>query len=160
MSAPIVNQDILDLGEGHIVCHQCNCVTSNAAGLALELFEKYPLANVYRRYHRVGLKSSPGTIGIFRCGPTIVNMHAQCNPGGPSEMETCNQREQWFASCLDLLEKFLRTNYPPGGRKAEVAFPYFIGCGLGGGSWDNHYAMIRAFADRVADCANVRVCKK
>lgn len=148
-----VEDDILESKEDYI-CHQCNCVTKEALGLAKSIFTKYKYANSY--VHR-GFADEydnhfdePGTISIMHNGypdqPNIVNMYAQYFPGrchlkkGP-DIETYDKRLRWFKQCLNELGKRIR-------KDSTIAFPYGIGCGLAGGRWDDYYRLIEEFVEQ------------
>jgi hypothetical protein len=124
--------NVLDAKEEYI-CHQCNCVTKVAKGLAKDLFERYPDANVYtsRKTYSV-----PGTISVHG---TIVNMFAQINPGKPNLQgrDTVENRLAWFKSCLFLIQ-----DLEPG----SIAMPWKIGCGLAGGDWSVYKSMLTDFS--------------
>jgi hypothetical protein len=55
--------NLLD-SDAQYIAHQCNCITTHAAGLSKVLFEKYPWANTYITKHRSGVHSTLGTIDI------------------------------------------------------------------------------------------------
>ena len=124
--------DIADATETYIV-HQGNCETTTAKGLARHLFQRFPKAAIV---YRPGNVRVPGTIQLI---DRIVTLFGQHRPGRPSRTETAAQRETWFAEGLAALTVLVR----PG---ESVAFPYQIGCGLGGGDWAHYAAMIDAFA--------------
>jgi len=75
----------------------------------------------------------------------VVCMFAQYSYGkvGSSSYyakdETYTGREAAFAKCLRKMDKRIP-------RDAVVAFPKFIGCGMGGGSWTRYKPMIEKFA--------------
>jgi hypothetical protein len=85
--------NVLDAKEDFI-CHQCNCVTTTAQGLAKDVFERFPDANVYRIRRRADV---PGDITVHG---RIVNMYAQLRPGAPSRGDTADERIAWFNMCL------------------------------------------------------------
>lgn len=115
-------------------CHQCNCVSLKAAGLAFQIFKRYPQTNTYQ--HHKSKPSTPGTADVFM-EERIVNLYAQYQPGkAPSERK---KRLTWFQSALlDMLEKV-----PP---RSSFAFPFLIGCGLAGGDWSEYYKILCGFS--------------
>lgn len=159
--------DILDSPETYI-CHQCNCVTSEAAGLAKSLFGRYKYANSY--IHRGSADKydnhfdKPGTISImhneFPDQPNIVNMYAQYFPGrchlkkASDTFETYDKRLKWFEQCLNELGRRIEED-------VTIAFPYGIGCGLAGGHWGDYYNLIRQFVNQFGHKIKyVRIYKK
>jgi O-acetyl-ADP-ribose deacetylase (regulator of RNase III) len=74
----IVNGDLLDAQEDYIV-HQCNCISTEAKGLAKQIFDKYDYANSYKNRIK-GHNQQPGTIEIWGNGndqKLIINVYAQ-----------------------------------------------------------------------------------
>jgi O-acetyl-ADP-ribose deacetylase (regulator of RNase III) len=145
----IINGDLLTSGEQYIA-HQCNCVTVRAHGLSKSIADRYPYADVYAKRKPITSTrntakdtSVPGTIEI--CSPPsssndphIICMFAQVTPGKTGAYskyyqtnysDTKKNRLAWFEQCLKEIEK-LSIN--------RVAMPYFIGCGLAGGNWDDY----------------------
>lgn len=129
----MIQGDLLDYGETHLICHQCNCVTPRPKGLAAAIFAKYPSANTY------GSKRMPGTIDII--GP-VVNMYAQITPSrAKTGRDSAAARLEYFASCLRQLDEHADA-------AAKFAFPFKIGCGLAGGDWRDYFDLISEFARR------------
>jgi len=121
------------------LCHQCNCVSTGASGLALDVFKKYPWANVYssRKYN-----DSPGKIIIRGNGTSerfVLALLGQIYPGAPKYTrgpDSYARRERYFKECLERLDTL------PG----SFAFPYHIGCGLAGGDWSKYFVFLSDFA--------------
>ena len=96
--------DILKAREEYI-CHQCNCVTHSAAGLAAVLFANYSYADCYSTRIEPDV---PGTIhyakGNDPCDPNIINMFGQYNPGKPRDDspvgDSAEHRKKYFLDCL------------------------------------------------------------
>jgi O-acetyl-ADP-ribose deacetylase (regulator of RNase III) len=134
---PIVRGDLLASQEDYIV-HQCNGLTTYASGLAKQIFARYPWANCYRD----GSKRVAGEIDI-RNGPDegqgVINLFGQHRPGRANSLETADQREAWFRNCLAEIGKHFSN------KKAALAFPFQIGCGMAGGKWEHYYQMINEF---------------
>src|ERR1700679_1133705 len=91
------------------ICHQCNCVTSTAAHLAKDVFEKYPYANVYGARQE---PSKPGEIIIRGDGQSeryVVALLGQYYPGKPkyphSNLDGTAIREKYFHRALIRLAK-------------------------------------------------------
>jgi hypothetical protein len=130
--------------EGLIV-HQCNCVSSDAKGLAKEIFNKYPSSNCYTTSDiRI-----PGRILVKG---NVVNLFGQNTPGKPKTYETKIHREEWFQKGLDELRIYMTFH-----QINEVSFPFLIGCGMAGGEWKNYYQMLKNFQEKTG--FNVVICK-
>ena len=135
----IIKQGDLLLANEDFKCHQCNCTTFTAKGLASQMFKKYPGANVYAIKHKIA-PSIPGTVDVFPEG--VINLYGQYSPGKASmktKKESTMQRRDWFQQCLnDMLEKV------PSG--STFAFPLGIGCGLAGGDWKEYEKILQEFS--------------
>jgi len=137
------------------VCHQTNCIGCHPAGLAKTIASKLHVCPYARRTpikgrnlaipeHRVPL----GKILIERSPVRDVNvvcMFDQYSYGkaGSSSYyakdETYAQREAAFTKCLKKMDRRIPQD-------SVVAFPKYIGCGMGGGSWPRYRHMIEEFA--------------
>lgn len=134
----IKSDNILNSNEKYII-HQCNCITNNAFGLAEAIFTKYTYADEYKNRKKYSI---PGTISIKGDGNEfryIINAFAQFSPGKPSLNESKENRLQWFKECLDKIEKIENLE--------SIAFPYKIGCGYGGGDWNEYIKVIEDFSE-------------
>ena len=154
----VIAGDLLKIKNAYI-CHQCNCISTTGRGLAVDIFNKYPSANVYKRKHKFDDYSAVGTIEVFDVDDNhVVNLYAQYRP---SKIEsgggTRAFRKQWFKECLDELHEYLIANAHD---HATVAFPYLIGCGLAGGNWNEYHALILDFAENISDVAKVVIVKR
>lgn len=127
--AKLIQGDLLNLPDVQYIVHQCNCVTRQAKGLARDIFIKFPHANIYNR---------PRQLGALYISKPVINLVGQYRPGGPKQNETRIQREQWFQQGLLKIQDIADLQ--------SIAFPYNIGCGLAGGTWDNYKKMIDQFA--------------
>lgn len=150
MSLIIKECDLLESDCKYIV-HQTNCITTNAAGLAKILFEKYPHANIYKDRKSPDI---PGTIKICGNGENqryIINLMGQYYPG--RDRDAPLKRKQWFFQGLRNIANIDDIQ--------NIGFPYEIGCGLAGGNWDEYYKMITIFADYIfnKDKTQVIICK-
>lgn len=132
--------NLLDAPED-LRCHQCNCISRRAKGLAAEIFKKYPYTNTYIMRTKTG-PSQPGSVYIDT-NSRIVNMYAQYSWKSISQTEeTFDDRIYWFQKCLDGMLHFTRTQ----GKPLSFAFPYNIGCGLAGGTWELYLNEIKKFS--------------
>ena len=108
------------------------------SGIAKTMREKFP--NVYVEYMakcNAEGATPDGLLGdaqfVFCGEQTVVNMFAQRNYGYDGMLYT---NYEAFQSCLKQIRKYI-----PVGK--TIAFPYRIGCGLGGGKWEIVVAMIQ-----------------
>lgn len=139
-----INADII-LFASQYIAHQCNCTSKKSLGLAKQIFDKYPWANVYNSDE----ERVPGTILVRG---KVINMIAQIYPGSPSEkgLDTSANRMLMFKTCLEEIEKIHDLK--------SIAFPYRIGCGLAGGDWLSYKNMILNFA-KSNPTIEVYICK-
>jgi len=137
----IIDGNLLDATEEY-VCHQCNCLSRGAAGVAAAIFSKWPETNVYHR--RGGSASKAGTIEIVHSPtgekPHVINMFSQYAPGGPQVegYDSRADRIHWFKQSLNNIIRQTESG-------ASYAFPYKIGCGLGGGDWGAYIDILKTF---------------
>lgn len=117
-----------------IFCHQTNCKGVMGAGLARQIKEAYPevyAENVaYCELNKADNgKSMLGSNLYVKTsdGRSCVNMYAQLAYGTDRQQTDYDA----FQSCLDHLARKLFLS----DASLKVAFPYKIGCGLGGGKW-------------------------
>ena len=136
--------DLLEC-DARYICHQCNCITTHSAGIAFDIFNKFPYSNIYKGRT---IWDTPGTIKICGNGEDeryVINMLSQVYPGTPkypnSYEDGTAARESYFLECLDQMSKIENAD--------SFAFPYKIGCNIAGGDWDHYYEMICSFADRI-----------
>jgi len=142
-------QDLL-LSDAQHIAHQCNCTTRRARGLAETLFARFPHADTYSS----GAVRVPGTITVAggQHLRSVVNLYAQRAPGRSSDAsgdDTAEARLGWFRECLRRVAELEGLE--------SVAFPFRIGCGLGGGDWTAYKAELQAFADSLPE-VDVVVC--
>ena len=162
----IIRGDLLDGNWTHIV-HQCNCLTVYPYGLSKSISDQYPYADIYSFRKKLGnrnlatedTRGIPGTIVVAEPpsnGVIVFNFLAQYEKGKPlkyqnssidatSLLDTSENREKWFASCLSVMEMVGIQKY----QIKVLAFPDHIGCGLAGGNWEHYKNMIDEFAVRV-----------
>ena len=140
-----IEADIFTTGAKYIA-HQTNCATSgSAAGIAKDIFAKYPYSNCYDK--RID-HAEPGTIQV--CGDGleqrgIINMFAQYYPGAtgndPAKLDNVINRKKWFHLCLMRIADIENLH--------SVAFPEKIACGLAGGDWVWYESTLTKFAHYV-----------
>jgi O-acetyl-ADP-ribose deacetylase (regulator of RNase III) len=165
MSIEIVKGDLLECS-AEVICHQCNCVSRHAAGLAKDLFEKYPWADCYKNRGTASENGNYKAGSIFMIRDlvqilrpkkhvplTVINIFGQVYPGKPRwGTDSKEKRKEYFGQALETLSELLMIDPPGIGRDEiynQIAFPYKIGCGLAGGNWDDYYAMLEKFASKI-----------
>jgi O-acetyl-ADP-ribose deacetylase (regulator of RNase III) len=127
----VIEGDLLNATEQYIA-HQCNCVGNRAYGLSAAVFKKFPKSNVYKG------RTEPDTPGTIKVIGRIINMFAQYSVKGPTRKETKDDREKWFAMCLNEISSIDDIQ--------SIALPWNIGSGLAGGNWDSYSRMLKEFA--------------
>lgn len=137
----IVSGNILDAKED-LICHQVNCYGVMGSGVAKAIREKWP--EVYRNYKGYCYDHGPtylmGTcllVPINNGNQAVVNMFAQNSYGRDDRRYTSYDS---FYNCLEFIDETVS-------RHCSIAFPYGIGCGLGGGNWNIIHAMIEDVLD-------------
>jgi O-acetyl-ADP-ribose deacetylase (regulator of RNase III) len=141
-----ITGDLLDATEKYIA-HQTNCVSRGmAAGIARDIFDKYPYSNIYANRTK---NETPGTIDIRGNGDDqrfVINMNAQHYPGSSryseSAIDDLEYRRKYFHQCLLKISKIDNLE--------SIAFPFKIGCGIAGGNWDHYLKMLETFAGYLA----------
>lgn len=143
----IITGDFLEAKEKYIV-HQTNCISTNgAAGIAKDIFDKYPYADCYVSRTE---PSKPGTIDIRGNGldqRLIVNLYGQVYPGRCryplSSLDGLVAREKYFYHGLLRLAKIEGLE--------SIALPWRVGCGIAGGNWEHYLGTINNFAQYVKE---------
>ncbi len=129
-SFKIIDKNILDHDDDFLV-QQCNCTGKRVMGLSQQINNKFGV-NPYKRK----VDDKPGTYKLFN---KIVCLFAQINPGKPSKDDSKSMRLQWFKESLEL---FMIEN------KGSIAISYKIGCGYGGGDWNNYEKIIKEMGEK------------
>lgn len=135
-------KSILDIQEG-IICHQVNCQNVMGAGIAKAIYEKYP--SVKELYHKrcemypnqtERSKALYGHYQLIKVSNTLMvaNIFSQNKFGnGPKRRIQFTNPEYLVRSIGDIASKY------PG---TTVYVPEGIGCGFGGGNWEEIGDMI------------------
>lgn len=151
----IINDTIFNSKEKYIA-QQCNCLTKRAAHLSLDIFTKYPYANIYKDRIIDNHIDKPGNIIIRGNGKDkryIINMLGQYYPGivkyPNSKLDGFKARTDYFFSCLQKISEIDNLK--------SIAFPYGIGCGAAGGDWELYYKLINKFYEFVKEKADVYI---
>ena len=143
----IINGDIFDVFNTHkngvcYLAHQCNCITRDAKGLARDVFNKFPKANIYQ--NRCFERYIPGTIIVV---DNIINIFGQREPGRPIyNGDLSKDRLNAFRNALVVIASEIK--------EGTVLFPYKIGCGYGGGVWEEYFTELQQFSE-VAQHLNI-----
>lgn len=128
----IVTGSIIDAKEQYIA-HQCNCLTNKSAGTAKAIFDAFPYANTYATRVEADVPGKIIVLGNGKDQRYVINMFGQYYPGKPkypnSALDGTFIREKYFHQCLLRVSKL-------DGLKS-IAFPWRIGCNLGGGVWEH-----------------------
>jgi O-acetyl-ADP-ribose deacetylase (regulator of RNase III) len=137
----VVFKDICVAGVADIIAHQCNSSGGNVGGCAKQLFDKYAWADF-----RIVGGDAPQSGSIVpvqnttQTGPQfVINMMGQVRPGAPSAGD--DHRLQLFMECLEAIVTDFDKGAFPGCK--SIAFPYYIGCGIGGGDWTEYKKQLR-----------------
>ena len=142
----IVNGSLLD-SDCQYIAHQCNCYSRRGAGLASAIFKAFPWANVYSdRSERGNDAALFGSISIHgdpkQRQRYVINIYGQLKPGKPSPgRDSAASRLQAFRKALDQIAKVPELE--------SIGFPYWVGCGLAGGDWNEYEKLLEDFARRV-----------
>ena len=152
MNYTLIEGDLLD-SDAKYIAHQCNCITHLASNLAHAVFERFPYANIYAKREGYDIKQLPlpgeesGNIVICGDGKEeryVINMLAQLYPGSPKYPDSVKDgflaRQRYFKDCLIKIIKIKDLE--------SIAFPFRIGCGLAGGSWNIYEKLIDIFAKK------------
>lgn len=185
----IIYGDLLDgdvARRSHVILHQCNCtmVARPAAGLAEEVFRKYPYSNIYSNSYwgrQPGqiIVSTPSSQAWWKrhenWGPVVVALLGQKRPGGPSTSDSYEQRVAWFREALDHFCDYIcdlvilnpnPISMTPFSEKEPciVSVPARIGCGLARGEWNVYKQEIETLANhcyrRVGKLIKIQIIEK
>lgn len=152
-----IENDLLKSEEEYI-CHQCNCLTTYAKGIAGAIFSKFPWSDIYKdRTFGDIQENKMGSIVVCGNGVDqrfVINMIAQIYPGKPkyadSKKDGFIARENAFKECL---RQFWRLDKKK--KIKSIAFPFKIGCALAGGNWDNYLSMLEVFSNNISACVRI-----
>ena len=132
-----ITGNVLD-SDAPIIAHQVNCTGVMGAGVAKCIRERYP--NIMFTYSRWCKTYDSNLLGMVldyctENNQIIANCFAQDKTGSGRQTNY-----EAFYSCLENIRK----SFDYYGFEHRIAFPYKIGCGLGGGDWDVILAMIKS----------------
>ena len=132
-----------------IVC-SINAVDTQPRGRLEKLAGTYSFFDPFNRR----VKRSGGDVLLFGDGTTqpIIAAFVAQNQKGISG-ESPEVRADYFARCLDRLERVLRER----NERRTVLFPYLIGCASGCGNWADYSAAIHTWSLKLADLVVVKI---
>lgn len=126
--------DLFGLTEG-ILVQQVNCKNKMGAGLAKAIYEQYP--QVKEDYHKsFDSKTAEELFGTYRLIELsdklkIANLYTQFSYADPEKPETMGKVYTDKEKLINIIKK-LHLDYPD----SIIYIPFNIGCGLGGGLWE------------------------
>ena len=131
----IIDGDILNAKE-RVIVHQVNCQGVMGSGIAKQIREKYPI--VYEEYkelynhHKSNNYRLLGENQIVKVDSDkyVVNIFGQEYYGRDGKKYT-----NYNALAKGFSDLLLKTH-------CDIAIPYNIGCGYGGGDWDKVFEML------------------
>ena len=135
-----IKGDIFDT-DSDVICHQTNCKGVMGSGIALQIKKNFPKAyEAYVKYAKVYGDELLGMIQPVDCGDkTIINLFGQSSYGKDGKRYTDYDA---FDTALDKIKTYCEVhNY-------NIAFPYKIGCGLGGGDWSIIKGLIEKYFEK------------
>ena len=124
----------------NIIAHQVNCQGVMGAGIAKQIKEKYP--EVYKDYKSFcdGTANKMDLLGAClvsaeKENKMICNLFGQYNYGRNGAYTNTFYLASAIESMIHTLERVynITGKYTP---QLVIAIPYKIGCGLGGGDWE------------------------
>lgn len=134
MSVITIRGNLFDTNAKYI-CHQVNCQRAMNSGLAKQIRYKWP--EVYLAYdqafeHKTGKELySHIQIVPVEDEKNVINMFSQFDYGRIGRYTSYDA----FWNCLNEIKEYVP-------EETKIAFPYKIGCGLGGADWDILSTMI------------------
>jgi O-acetyl-ADP-ribose deacetylase (regulator of RNase III) len=159
MSIKFIKGDLMELDTIGTFGHVVNCLTIRSHGLSHQVARKFPWADIYSKRSAVkgrnlAIEKDRGVPGTITCYEEplfkrykVLCLLAQWDFGragnqyrkiGPYT-DSSQNRTKWFKQCLERIGVM--------GIKS-IAFPYKIGCGLGGQNWTLYLGLIKQFAYR------------
>jgi O-acetyl-ADP-ribose deacetylase (regulator of RNase III) len=169
---PVIIGDLIET-DVDVIVQQCNCLTITAQGLSQQIKDQLKVDPYGHRKRLAGRKNCAikddrakvGTIKLYhlknRRPSYVACLFAQFSPGKPGSYyhdiiaehqdprtgltitDNAEQRMIWFQRCLNSLSSWMiKANCQ------TIAFPYLIGCGLAGGSWDLYEKMITEWSNK------------
>ncbi len=126
--------DLLEIRAG-IILHQVNCMGA-VGGLAGALHRKWPkaFAPYFTHCDRLGAGArGSAVIGEGAPGLFIAHVFGQVSPGANTDLAMADRALE------SLAEEIIST---PAVSALPVFAPYLMGCGLGGGRWEEYAPLL------------------
>lgn len=154
----VVRGDLLDFVGDGVIVHQGNATSRRSAGLAKQIFRRYPWANVYTQ--AAGIRRAMGLV-MVRSAPKmsatrgdIACIIGQLRPGPPPRDDTRDTAEKRASA----FRRGLKTLFADE-RWRVFNFPWGIGCGLAQGKWSRYKSMISEAARECGRAVLVRIVR-
>lgn len=144
----IIEKDITDIISG-VIIHQCNCQGVMGSGVARAISSKWPIVKSAYIAHCSG-KTPSELLGTF-CDVevdkniVVVNCLSQLDYGYDGRRYT--DYNAMRKVMIEVYEKYFETG-------KNFYAPYLIGCGLGGGDWDDVSRIMMSI------CPDIIFCRK
>ena len=123
--------------EAQIIAVRCNCKSKKGTGLSKDIAKKFPYADFYSGREE---DSSPGTIEVRgdhkKKERFVMALYTQKELGNPKGSDSSEQREEWFAECLERIPRKYK-------KLKSIAFPLESA----GGNWGNYEKIICDWAE-------------
>ena len=161
----IIEDDILNT-KAHIICHQVNCCGVMNGGVAKSIKEKYP--KCYTDYIDTYIKTEYkkdllGSISITQLFDVfnkntvnyIINIFGQHHYGKSTRYTNYDALYKGLEKVRNFAYELSYIKH----QKIDIAIPYKIGCGLGGGNWNIVYIMICEIFKWVKEQINIKIYK-
>ena len=131
----IVRGDLMEC-PAELIVHQVNMQGVMGAGLARTIRKRYPEVYAGYKENYRDFRLGQNLYCTTKDGRVVVNMFGQNNYGKNGLYTDYDALEQCLSSVAEICKK----------HEVTVGIPYGIGCGLGGGNWEEVYFRInRAF---------------
>lgn len=132
------NGDLLN-SNANIIAHQVNARGVMGSGVALAVKTKYPeVFQSYRKFFEEGkLKLGKVDFAKTNDGKIVANMCGQDRYGRDGKQYTDYEA---LEKCFDKTARYMKEK-----NLDSIAFPFKLGCGLGGGDWNIVFAMIKEY---------------
>lgn len=143
-----ITGNVLD-SDAPIIAHQVNCQGVMGAGVAKCIREKYPdiMTDYVRWCQNYDENYLLGLIQLYRINENedkfIANCFAQSKK---SRYGRLTNYEAFYNSMISLVHAVDHYHLEP-----RIAFPYKIGCGIGGGDWNIILAIIKSVFSQFDD---------
>lgn len=129
-----------------IIGHQTNCIKQMKSGIAKQIKERYPLAEKMDNEYELQNMERLGTCSyafIENEERLICNLYGQYKNERRPEGDTDKEA---LIKAISSMVQYVKTN-PYSQKKIKIGLPFKIGCGLGGGNWDEIYEEIRTISE-------------